>query len=211
MRFLTPRSCFIFLGLILSCGGNGTSSGGTVETPVDQGGAFEGPGSSGPFAANAGAASDVIAKYGSGGPFESQGASGPFAKPGGCAAACQRVASFVCPPVEQQQQTPGGSPGASSSSSNSTSLDDCLHSCANLDAVQSSCIRSVLDPYIACYLTATLSCDRNGQVRAEGCPQLELSQLTQCGVTVTQTTPQPGNDNGTGGGTPVTRVDAGVR
>src|SRR3954469_14022240 len=178
MRFLTLRRGFIFGGLMLSCGGSGTAgSTGTIETPGDLGGPFEGPGSPGAFAANAGTASDVIGKFASGGPFESQGASGPFAKQGACATVCQRVASFACPPVEQQQQRPGDPPGAGSSSSNSTSLDDCLHSCATLDAVQSSCIRSVLDPYIACYLSATLSCDRNGEVRAEGCPELQATQL----------------------------------
>ena len=149
----------------------------------------------------------MVGKYANGGPFESQGASGPFAKQGACATVCQRVASFVCPPpVQDQRQTPGVA-RASSSSSNSTSLDECLHSCEP-DAVQSSCIRTLIDPYIACYLSAPLSCDRNGGVQAEGCPDIEIKQLSQCGA-VTQTPPEPDTTDNGPGSTPVTRADAG--
>jgi hypothetical protein len=200
MEFSTLGRASILFAVLLSCGSNGTGGSGTTATQNNQGGPFEAPGSSGPFAATANAAADFTAKYGSGGPFESQGASGPFVKTGDCTAACERAASFSCPPANQNQQTPAGSPGANGSA-NSTSLASCSQSCATLDAIQSVCLRKLIDAYVGCALTAPLSCDRNGEAQAADCPAPKTSQIAQCGGTVTPVTDQPGpNDNGGTGG-----------
>jgi hypothetical protein len=193
--------------LLVSCGSNGT--GGTVQTATtsnpDPGGPFVANGNSGPFAAAVGATNDFTAKYGNGGPFVSQGASGPFANPGSatgdCSAACQRASSFACAPVNGQRATPQGAAGGASTS-NSNSLDSCLRDCATLDAITSTCIRNVINSFIACVLVAPLSCDHNGEVQVEGCPEPDLKP---CGATVTQT--QVPDQTNTGG--PPTVLDGG--
>jgi hypothetical protein len=75
-----------------------------------------------------------------------------------------------------------------------------------LETIESTCLRNLIGPYLDCYLTADLSCNRNGEVQGEGCPALGLEQLSQCGLTVTvmPTDQQPGSGGGSG-----TRVDGG--
>ena len=172
---MTPRRSFIFCGLMLSCGGSGTAgSGGTVETPGGPGGPFEGPGLPGAFAANAGTISDVVGKYGNGGPFESQGASGPFVKQGPAPRSASESRARL-PTGGTAAATPAVRPVLARLHPTPRRSTNAYRAVQTLDAVQSSCIRTFLDPDIACYLSATLSCDRNGAVSAEGCPILKLS------------------------------------
>src|SRR5262245_45162021 len=191
MEFSTLGRASILFAVLAACGGNGTASSGqqTTTTNGDPGGPFVAQGSSGPFAAVAGATTDLSGRYGNGGPFVSQGASGPFGQPGSiagdCAAACQRAASFACAPVQGNAQPPAGAAGSSSSDNRgSGQLDSCLQDCNTLDALQSDCLRNIISGFVACVLRAPLTCDRNGEVQVEGCAEPDVKI---CGGTVTQT------------------------
>jgi hypothetical protein len=210
MELSTIRRVSILFALLVSCGGgDGAGSAQTTTTPRDPAGPFAANGSSGPFAAAVGATNDFTAKYGNSGPFASQGASGPFATPGGiagdCAAACQRAASFSCVSANANgAQPPQGAAGSSASNGGNNSLDSCLRDCATLDAIPSSCIRNVISSYVSCVAVAPLSCNHNGQVQAEGCPEPDLKP---CGVTVMQNqTPVPDQTN-----TGPALIDGGIR
>jgi hypothetical protein len=197
MEFSTWGRVSILFALLAACGGN-DSGVSTVAVPTthDPAGPFVANGSPGFFAATAGSAHDFAATYGNGGPFEANGASGPFAQTGSfesdCANACARAASYPCIVVNQQQATPQQGNGASSgtSSSNGNQGDNCVSDCAQLDAYKGTCLGNIIANFIACALTAPLSCDSHGKVQVENCGEPDF---TPCGLTVKQTPPDQTN------------------
>jgi hypothetical protein len=181
MRFSTIGRASFLIAALVGCGGSGNGSATTANGVGGSAIPFSASGSPGVFSAGS-ESGDLLGTFGDAGPFSGMGSPGMFSVPVGgttdCATVCAKVASVQCVQVDNPpaQGGTGGTNNANTGADNSCE-DDCLATFAQL----SDCERSLLQAYLDCIVTSTLTC-RNGKVQAPSCPE---PKSTACGTSDT--------------------------